>query len=479
MRARWVVTGLALALGASGAARADGAFPDSDSIVVPASLPGEIVLGTNFGVLLSVDDGDTWTWTCEQAGNTFGSHYQMGAPPLNRLFTQARVGGVGALAYSDDASCSWQAAGGALAGATVVDAFPDPTDAGRVLALVSRAGDAGMSYEAWASDDGGATFATRLYASATQLTGVETARSDPATVYLTLVGGADGGTLPELLRSTDGGASWTVHDLSAGLGTHVVNLRLIAVDPGDAATVFLRVSAGGGEQVAITRDGGATVAPVLALAAGVVTAFARLPASGDLVVGGTSGLNQVAFRSTDGGASFQPLPTPPRLRALAARGARLYAAADNYVDGYAVGASDDEGMTWQPLVSYAPGGTSIAPHAIEAIAACVATACRADCLTRASMSQWAPDLCSATPPEPGLDGGETARDAAADGAGTPRDAAADRAGTPRDAAVDRARPASSGGCGCRVGGPPGAPALVLFVLIVLPLASAARRGRGH
>src|SRR6516162_7293685 len=95
MRARWVVTGLALALGASGAARADGAFPDSDSIVVPASLPGEIVLGTNFGVLLSVDDGDTWTWTCEQAGNTFGSHYQMGAPPLNRLFTQARVGGGG------------------------------------------------------------------------------------------------------------------------------------------------------------------------------------------------------------------------------------------------------------------------------------------------------------------------------------------------------------------------------------------------
>src|SRR5579871_124103 len=465
MRAPWAVTvtGLMLALGPPRAAWADGAFPDADSIIVPAALPDEIVLGTNFGVLLSLDDGVTWTWSCEQTGNAFGSHYQMGPAPLDRLYAQARVGGAGVLAYSDDASCSWLAAGGGIAGATVVDAFPDRTDAGRVLALVSRAGDAGMSYEAWASDDGGATFATRLYATTGQLAGVESARSNPATVYLTTVAAGDGGTLPELLSSTDGGASWTIHDLSAGLGAHVVSLRLIAVDPDDASTVFLRVTAAGGESVAVTRDGGATVAPVLTLAAGAVAGFARVPASGDLIVGGSKGVAQVAFRSTDDGVTFQPLPAPPHLRGLAARAGRLYAAADDYADGYAVGVSDDEGMTWQPLVSYAPGGTSIAPAAVGAIAACVATACRADCLSRASMSQWAPDICSAAPPEPGLDAGATARDAAADGPGAPRDAAVDRP----------SRPAPSSGCGCQIGLAPRPP--VGTGLVALVLAAVVRR----
>src|SRR6185437_9334864 len=129
---------LAILLFVPARAHANGAFPDSDSIIVPQSLPGEIVLGTNFGVLLSLDDGVSWTWSCEQPGNAFGSHYQMGAPPMNRLYAQAHVGGTGVLAYSDDASCSWQAAAGGIAGATVVDAFAHPTDAARVLALVSR-----------------------------------------------------------------------------------------------------------------------------------------------------------------------------------------------------------------------------------------------------------------------------------------------------------------------------------------------------
>ncbi|HVV52753.1 MAG TPA: hypothetical protein VHO06_24040, partial [Polyangia bacterium] len=392
------------------AVHADGAFPDSDSIMVPDALPDEIVLGTNFGVVLSTDGGRTWSWTCEQANDAFGSHYQMGAPPLDRIYASARAGGTGALVYSDDATCSWQVAAGGLAGVPVLDAFPDPTDAQRVLALLTRAGDAGSTYEAWASADGGATFGSRLYATADQLTGVESARADPDTVYLSLLAAGDGGAVPELARSTDGGAHWQLHDLSAGLGPGVANLRIIAVDPQDAATVLLRVSGGAaGEVVAATADGGATVTPRLTFAGGVVSAFARLP-NGDLIAGGTSGQDPVAFRSADGGMTFQPLPAPPHLRALAARGTRLYGVADNYMDGYAVGTSDDEGMTWQPLVSF--GGDPDAPGvaSVGAIAACVSAVCESDCLTRAGMGQWAPDVCTAAPAP---DGG-SARDASPD-----------------------------------------------------------------
>jgi hypothetical protein len=470
---RWSAAALILGASLAGVrpARADGAFPDSDSIVVPDALPDEILLGTNFGLVLSVDDGVTWTWSCEQPGNAFGNHYQMGAPTMNRLYAQGRGSTTATLAYSDDAGCSWQVAGGGVAGAVVLDAFPDPTDAGRVLALVSRASDGGMSYEAWESGDGGATFATRRYATADDLTGVETARSDPATIYLTLVGASEGGPIPELARSTDGGATWTLHDLSAGLGTHIVNLRLIAVDPDDAGTVFLRVGVGGGEQVAVTRDGGATVAPVLTFGAGDVAAFARMPATGDLIVGGIAGVSSVAFRSTDGGSTFQPLPTPPHLRALAARGTRLYAVADNYTDGYAIGTSDDEGMTWQPLVSYGGDPNDSTVAVIGSVAACLAAACQSDCLTRAGMGQWAPDVCGVTSPI--ADGGAV-RDATADAPALRTDAASrDAAG--RDASV--AGHATSG-CSCDAGssvvpGPSVFPLVGLF--LAGPLAPRRRR----
>src|SRR3954467_1678548 len=103
-------------------AAADGAFPDSRTVLAPADRPHELLLATNFGVVSSEDDGQTWTWSCEQEANSFGLFYQLGAPPMHRLFTAAG----GHLAFSDDGSCTWAVAGGAAASREVVDAFADP-----------------------------------------------------------------------------------------------------------------------------------------------------------------------------------------------------------------------------------------------------------------------------------------------------------------------------------------------------------------
>ncbi len=124
-------------------ARADGAFPDSLGILAPADRPHDIVLATNFGVVTSIDDGQTWTWSCEQDKTAFGAQYQMSAPPLDRMFARSQVG----LVFSDDRACSWIASGGAVAGGSVTDAFPDPTNPSRVLAVVMSAdADGGLSY---------------------------------------------------------------------------------------------------------------------------------------------------------------------------------------------------------------------------------------------------------------------------------------------------------------------------------------------
>src|SRR4051812_2051131 len=136
------------------AAAADGAFPDSQTILAPADRPHELLLATNFGVISSEDDGQTWTWSCEQAANSFGLFYQLGAPPAHRLFTAAG----GHLAFSDDGTCTWGLGGGAIAAREVVDAFPDPSNAQRILAITQAGGDASGSYNIVASSDGGATF---------------------------------------------------------------------------------------------------------------------------------------------------------------------------------------------------------------------------------------------------------------------------------------------------------------------------------
>src|SRR3954451_7131875 len=70
----------------SGEARADGAFPNALSILTPEQLPNETLLATNFGLVMSFDHDQTWIWSCEQPLSSFAILYQMGPPPLNRLY---------------------------------------------------------------------------------------------------------------------------------------------------------------------------------------------------------------------------------------------------------------------------------------------------------------------------------------------------------------------------------------------------------
>jgi hypothetical protein len=84
--------------------------------------PGRIVLSTNFGLILSDDGGQTWSWTCEQQNTLFANRYQLGSPSLDRLYVLSSRG----LVCSDDESCTWNVSGGELALVTAVDAFADP-----------------------------------------------------------------------------------------------------------------------------------------------------------------------------------------------------------------------------------------------------------------------------------------------------------------------------------------------------------------
>jgi len=425
-------------------ARADGAFPASEAILLPADRPASIVLATNFGLILSEDGGATWQWTCERPETAMGALYAVGAPPDDRLFGLSPMTG---LAVSSDGSCSWRRSGGALAHVVATDAFPDPSDPTRVLAIAVTGGDAALGTSAlYASHDGGDSFDDPPLFTAPQgaiLTGVEIARPDPRVITLTM---RLADRTPALVRSLDGGGSWTTTALDTMLGPSPV--RLVAVDSVDADVIVLLVAATGGDELAITRDGGLTFEKPLGAAGGTLTAFVRLQ-SGTMLVAGLVPLSAdgggatagVAWRSTDGGKTFQDwtLSPQPHLLALAERGGTLYLAGKNYTDGWALATSTDEGRTIAPLSTY---------DRVSATKACAVEACRADCDSQAGLQIWSPEVCS---------------------------------GPPGDGSTDAGHSTGSGsGCGCALaaqGDDVASAALALFAIFFVTTAPARRRAR--
>jgi hypothetical protein len=393
-----------LALASGSLAHANGALPSSLGIILPAERPQEIVLATNFGLLLSEDGGQSWLWTCEQGFSTGGYLYAISAPPRHRMLAISFTYG---LVFSDDGSCSWRRAGGALDGAVASDYFVDGTNPERVLALAWSSGGGGTAQALYVSGDGGATFDdSPLYKAAADvvLSGIEIARSNPDIVYLGMYRATSSGYEPLLGRSADGGRSWTTASVAAA-GVGASSYGILAVDPEDPDVIYLRVAEVGMESVAVSRDGGGTFSKPLTVRNGSLTAFARL-ASGTVLAAATSadtdgGVSAAGFRSTDGGRTFGgwALTPQPRLLGLAERDGTLYLSADDLRDGWAIATSTDEGVTVRPMARYAD---------VRGVKPCAATACGPQCLYEASLGVWPDGICPGTTGPRGDGGGPRA-----------------------------------------------------------------------
>jgi MYXO-CTERM domain-containing protein len=333
--------------GRAPAVHADGAFPDSTAILLPVDRPLRIVVGTNFGLVISDDGGDRWFLVCEQAIATGGENvtrYQQGPSAVGRIYALAS----NQISSSVDGACTWTRAQGVWMDPFLTDAWSDPSDADHVFALglVLTAGGWSAS-SLFESHDGARSFGPPLYQAGQGLfiTGVENAASAPQTLYLTAYGGRADAVQSLLVRSRDGGRSFEETNLRPWLGGG--EPRIAAVDPGDQDRIYFRVVDPAGDKLCITDDAGRTGHVALALA-GEMTAFLRRR-DGTLIVGTRL---EGAFISRDGGQTFAPLEGAPHLRALAERGQVLYAAADNAIDGFALAASDDGGKTWRPLLRF-------------------------------------------------------------------------------------------------------------------------------
>jgi photosystem II stability/assembly factor-like uncharacterized protein len=323
-------------------ALANGAFPDEFSIHFPQGAPHRILVGANFGLLVSEDDGATWRYTCEP-WITEGSSAPLTS--TNVSFYQVTADGAVIaqsvnVTRSDDVACTWPISGGVISQQVVGDLFPDPGDASLVIAVIDVANGSYLV----ASHDGGKTFVDPpLYQTNALLTGIEISRTRPAVIYATIV--SLSGSIGTLVRSDDLGMTWTPHSIPTPSGTEPL---IMAVDPVDPETVYLRVVGALTDSIVITQDGGQSFQTALSIN-GQFSSFLRAE-DGTLYAGTLAG--QLYVRAP-GATSFTNHPGP-HFRCLGQRPgtSRVFACGDMGLDGFSVGYSDNGGDSFQPMMSF-------------------------------------------------------------------------------------------------------------------------------
>jgi photosystem II stability/assembly factor-like uncharacterized protein len=359
---------LALAVGACAAAaalvcgahsaHANGRYPKADQLVIAADDAAFLTVRTTFGFLVSHDSGNTWDWICERAIGYSGTQ----DPTIGQMAGGTLIAGLAeGIARSTDQGCSWGFSEADLSGSPVVDLSVHQGGPTRALALIWDKQTVGYGARILLSEDNGHSFLP--YGSpidqAVLVTTLDVAPSNAHRVYASgtrSVGGVRSGWL---FRSDDDGQHWSEYEVPFDPKLEQ-GVYIAAVDPEDADTVYLRTSSAATSRLLVSHDGGTHVSVVYS---GSLLSFALSADGKQLYFGGEDGLH--------GGLAsdlrFDKRADLPVL-CLAATTNTVYACSDEY-SGFTVGASKDNGFSFEPLLHL---------DTVRGPLACVAGECDAD-----------------------------------------------------------------------------------------------------
>jgi photosystem II stability/assembly factor-like uncharacterized protein len=331
-----------LLFAASSKVFANGAFPDEFSIHFPSQSPDTILLGANFGLLVSNDDGVTWRYSCEPYVTT-GSSAALSS--YNVGYYQVTVDGAVLadsvnLTRSADMGCTWPTVAVPNVPPNYLsDIFASQADAPLIFGIVTGLSSASIVL----SLDGGETFGGAVYTTSSLLTGVEGALSQPSVAYATAISAS--GDVATLLRSDDSGQTWTPFDIAIA---QYAQPSIVAIDPVDENTVYLRVTTGLTDSIVVTHDGGMTFQAILTIHDNF-RAFLR--ADDGTLYAGT--INGALYVLPPGAQQFEAR-TGPHFRCLGQRPgtSRIYACGNYLLDGFSIGSSDDGALTFQKVMSF-------------------------------------------------------------------------------------------------------------------------------
>ena len=326
-RSGWLF--FALLAGLSGHARANGRYPIANQLVISPSNPAHLVLRTTFGLVLSVDQGKSFSWVCEKAAGFVNNE----DPPLevsgdDSIFVASSQ----ALSISHDGGCAWQKS---LEELTIVDADVDQSQPQRAVAVASLYLDGGTRSGLEQTTDNGRTW----HSLGTDFEGlpatVALAPSDPQRIYASGTATNDALT-PLISTSADNGAHWQSYPLEL---EQITVPFLAAVDPQHPELVYVRApTALGHDVLVVSKDYGARFTLIFT-AKGGLYGFALSPDGTQVAVGGPNDPLSIASTAD---FVFAPVNDVQPL-CLKWGGDGLYACADEAKSGFSLALSTDSG----------------------------------------------------------------------------------------------------------------------------------------
>jgi len=315
------------------------------------------VLVLNFGIVTAKHATPSPRLFCEEA-------YGRKTPErflVDNLGSIHVPGSGGILRARADSTCTWLRAMGIPAGAIVKSIAEGSTAPHAIWALVT---DGALS-SVYRSVDGGASYQLlRNLPETGTFFQIDSAPGDPATIYLTGIGT---NARPTLARSRDNGSTFDFLDPTPAFPEPNRFSSLLAIAPDNAKRLyFSRSTPEGVDEVWRTDDAGDSGTRILRLQDGeVVTGFTQGETPGTLYVAGAALLSRESeapaslYVSRDLGSTWEaPIPSKqdgPRYRCLKHRGNVLYACAAGETQGdqFLLGQSLDDGRTWTPIVTVA------------------------------------------------------------------------------------------------------------------------------
>jgi hypothetical protein len=332
-------------------ANANGRAPLTNGIHFNPTDPHSMYVATTFGLLISHDDGCTMDWICEQNlgyGGEWDPKYAIGAD--GTIYATTYTG----LRVSHDGGCSFVTATSELApGAPnrIADIWIDALDVGPTGLVWVGTAESGQPNEVYLSSDDGVSFhALGLNSSTIFWKSLRAAPSNMARAYLT---GYETASVPaaHIYRTDNLGGMWTPSPLTGVMYGSTPLLLLEAVDPTNADIVFM-ISEGSfnsqGDRLYRSSDAGMTWIDVFDSAGpikDVVIKDATTVFVTTMMQSGMTFIGGPAFRSGDGGMTFDPMAAAPQLACLG-----------NSPSGDLIGC----GANWQPDYEAVTRSTDVA-----------------------------------------------------------------------------------------------------------------------
>jgi len=353
--------GAALALLVSGlscltstAAHANGRLPGATGLAIHPTDEHQLLLGLSYGLALSRDGGASWTWMCEEQieGNGGDVDPSIVVTSNGTLVVLSLTNG-GVLVSGDD-GCSFAQAMGPLQGNRGVDLTLDPSQPGRVLALLStivaevdnrpryrnllaQSLDHGKSWQVLAEFPGDFSPET-----------VEIAPSDANRIYVSGTASAD--PLQGMVeRSDDGGRTWTRTTVRLPRGSG--SLFLSGIHPHNPDRLWFRVPGRGDiygvlpARLWVSTDGAASFDQVADTQYGML-GFALSPDGNRIAFGGP--LDGLFVSPSDASAAPSKVSNL-QVKCLRWRSSGLYVCAGEPTDPYSLGHAAEPTQGFVPL----------------------------------------------------------------------------------------------------------------------------------